>query len=149
MSTPKIRPPSPADAEAMQSIYVRAARSNPGDLEKLHGRALELAARVGPRDWVMVAELAGQPVALSTLSPEGEIRGLFVDPAFQGRGLGRLLAETAEGDARGMDAEALTVVSNRAAVAFWRKLGFRPDGDAPVETGRAPRLTKPLRISAA
>ena len=151
MTQPTIRSARASDAAALQTIYVLAARSIAADRAFLDAapERLDLSRKVVEGDRILVADTAGQPIGFAVLSPEGEIRGLFVDPGFHRRGLGRMLADACEGDARGMDAETLTVVSHPAAEGFWTSLGFVPAGEAETEGGPALRLVKPLRISAA
>ena len=53
-----------------------------------------------------------------------EIKGLFIDPAFIKRGLGRLLVGTVESLAKQKGAGCLTVSASLNSVQFYNKLGF-------------------------
>lgn len=145
-----LRPARAADAEALQSLYVRALTCVAPDraMPRRPPDRLDLSRRVGPEDRILVADKAGQPVGFALLSPDGEITGPFVDPAFRRRGIGRMLAEGCEGDARGLDAETLSVMADPAAAEFWRRLGFERAGDGRTAGGPAPRFAKRLRTAA-
>lgn len=85
-----------------------------------------------PLGAILLAEQDGKPagcVALRTLEPGlGEMKRLYVRPAFKGLGLGRALAEgiLAQAAALGLGKVRLdTVPSMTPAIALYRSLGFR------------------------
>tara|TARA_B100000315_G_C14284744_1_gene454669 strand:+ start:129 stop:626 length:498 start_codon:yes stop_codon:yes gene_type:complete len=61
--------------------------------------------------------------------------GFMVDPAEQGRGIGRVMVEHALAEARHLGYRAmqfnLVVSTNTAAVALWKKVGFEIVGTLP------------------
>jgi putative acetyltransferase len=75
----------------------------------------------------LAADEADRPIAFMIAS-EGRMEGLFVDPAYHGRGVGRALVTHAltEGSALMTDVNE----QNPAALAFYEHLGF-------VRTGRS------------
>jgi GNAT superfamily N-acetyltransferase len=72
---------------------------------------------------VWVAERGGRILAfVSIYRPDSFVHSLFVDPAFEGRGIGRDLLEAALGDVRG--ASLKCVAANHRARAFYQRLGW-------------------------
>ncbi|WP_306118010.1 MULTISPECIES: GNAT family N-acetyltransferase [unclassified Roseitalea] len=63
------------------------------------------------------------------------IRGLYVEPAWQRRGVGRLLAERAEAAIRERGHTHTAIRSSLPAVDFYRALGYR-DGETRVHQTR-------------
>ena len=64
---------------------------------------------------------------------ECELRTVFVLPAYQGRGLGRRLVETLEGDELCRRARRIELSSSVTAVGFYEKLGYRfKNGEAAL-----------------
>lgn len=106
----------------------------------------ELAALPGyyapPRGRLLLALVDGAPVGCVALRPHddktGEMKRLFVQPAHQGRGLGRQLVETVTAEARAIGYTSLrldTLPSMPSAIRLYEALGFvrrPPYFDSPV-----------------
>jgi GNAT superfamily N-acetyltransferase len=90
--------------------------------------ALRGAALVG------YAELDGDPPAV-------ELRGLFVEPEAQGRGIGRILFDDAVQRARALGATTLFWDADPFAEEIYRRLGGRTVGREP--SGSVPGRTLP------
>lgn len=78
------------------------------------------------RDWV-VAEAGGQVVAMGSLvvlwHDLAEIRSLVIEPAYQGRGIGRQLVQMLVNEARSMELPRVFALTRKPG--FFLKLGFR------------------------
>ena len=90
-----------------------------------HEDDLGFFTRVIAREYeVVVAEEEGRPIAFLALSP-GEVQYLYVDPPFQGAGVGsRLLGFAIERNPAGLSLS--THQKNHRARRFYAKHGFRP-----------------------
>jgi GNAT superfamily N-acetyltransferase len=132
-----IREAGPRDVDALTALinaafeveqfFKQGDRTSPSAIRDLLGRGA-----------VLVADGLGAPAAGSVyVEPRGDrvyIGMVSVDPRYQGRGLGRLLMESAEayGRSRGCVVSDITVVNLRTELPpFYRKLGY-------VETGTSP-----------
>ncbi|MBC3372807.1 GNAT family N-acetyltransferase [Pseudomonas sp. SWRI92] len=78
---------------------------------------------------VYVASFDGQLVATGSLDKD-TVRSVFVDPSYQGRGIGRQLMATIESAASENGVEWLRVPSSITAETFYYSLGFRKVRDA-------------------
>lgn len=61
--------------------------------------------------------------------PHGHISDLYVEPAWRGKGVARLLLEAMTGRLRGLGAKRLTIgvlSVNEAAIRSYRRFGFEP-----------------------
>jgi len=116
----------------------------------------ELPGRYSPPDGALLLAFVAQTfspagcVALRQIGDGvGEMKRLYIRPAFQGSGLGRLLTEriVAEAKANGYRLLRLdTLPKLERAIALYRSLGFReipPYGDNPPE---AICFELPLRV---
>jgi GNAT superfamily N-acetyltransferase len=141
-----IRPATAADARALAELEVRAWRWAYVDfvaeedmitvasrVERWEGRGLDAA---------FVAEVDGRVVGVVQVDDEGELRGLNVEPAAQGAGLGAALHDFAleELRRRGVAEATLWVFeANGHARGFYERRGWAPDGATGV-AAEAPEL---------
>lgn len=91
----------------------------------------ELASLPGKYTGIWFAEVDGELAGVAALRPWvegiGEMKRLYVRPAFQGRGLGKALAETVADACREAGYRALrldTLPSMASAIALYRAMGF-------------------------
>jgi len=143
----------------VENVLVReAGPEDARDVARLLGQlgypaaAAEMAARIAryresPADLLLVAEAGGRVVALASLhvsmaleyeGDAGKLSAIVVDEAARGRGIGRVLVDGVEAEARRRGCVLLFLTTNERrhdAHAFYRALGFE-------ETGR--RFAKPL-----
>jgi GNAT superfamily N-acetyltransferase len=129
-SAVEVRRALPSDADDISRGIIRALRETNGRDYPAHvitavaesfspARVAEkLAAR---RAYVAVAD----GVIVGTASLEGcIIRGVYVDPTCQGKGIGGRLMDVLEGFARDQAGSTLVVPSSIAAEGFYRRRGF-------------------------
>jgi predicted N-acetyltransferase YhbS len=133
--TPKIRPATPADAEACGRIIFEAFRG----IADQHGFAWDFpSAEAGaqlattfiaaPSIYGVVAELDGRVVGSNFMAEGDPIRGIgpiTVDPSVQGSGVGRRLMEAAlaqAGDATGV--RLVQDAFNTRSMSLYAALGF-------------------------
>lgn len=74
-------------------------------------------------------------------TPSAELRRMYLDTAFRGRGLARAMLERAEQECRDADTPVLTLSTSelqQAALAFYRKSGYRlvREGAAAAQTNK-------------
>jgi ribosomal protein S18 acetylase RimI-like enzyme len=147
-----VRAARPADAEAIGRIHSESWRLTYAGLvsprylatldeEPLTERWRQRLSGAPGDGWLLVAEQDGAVVGFVLFGPTcagdledgfaGEIQMLYVLPAGQRRGHGRALFESAAADlaARRLFWLVVWVVEdNRAARAFYRRMGLEPDG---------------------
>jgi len=137
MAEVAIRPYRPTDLEACRALWVELVQrhreiyqdpSIGGDDPGLYfDRHL---AQVGA-ERIWVAECAGEVVGLVGLivrEAEAEIEPVVVAARWRGQGIGRMLLERVEEEARGLGARFLTispVVRNVEAISLFHRCGFR------------------------
>ena len=74
-----------------------------------------------------------------------ELDGIFVEPEFMKRGVGRALLQDAFSMARAQGVRRIEVTSNPRAVGFYEKIGFVADGPVPTRFGPALRMHVEIR----
>lgn len=127
----RIRIASPCDAEAISSLIIRALRESnakdypPSVIARVQqGFDPEAILLMLVKRRVLVAE--NRQTVLGTGSLDGDmIRSVYVDPAHQGQGIGRLLMAELERAAIAAGVERLKVPSSLTAEGFYTRLGFR------------------------
>ncbi len=139
----RIRPARPEDATPIARLHVKTWRETYKDLapeaaqhildlpyrHAVWVKMLEHGERtvlVGESGGAIVAIGSSGPATAPELEPHGEINYLYVDAALAGRGIGRKMMAALAADLRNRDfpSAALGVVAaNKAAVAFYEKLG--------------------------
>jgi len=138
-----VRPASTGDAAAIWKIF--QAVIAPGDTYSFTADTTEaegVAYFLGPGITTFVAEDDGHVVGVYKLIPNHVGRGahvanasFMVDPAAQGRGIGRALGEHCLDEARRQGYAAMqfnfVVSTNAAGVTLWKKLGFEIVGTLP------------------
>jgi len=144
-------------AEALDAESIEACRRLLREYEKsigvslcFQGFAQELAtlpaAYARPRGRLILARITGEPAGCVALRPlgdgDGEMKRLYVRPAYRGMGLGRMLAECAIDEARALGYASLkldTLPQMKEAQAMYAALGFvdiAPYNDHPIEGTR-------------
>jgi GNAT superfamily N-acetyltransferase len=142
----ELRPIEPGDSEAAARIAYEAfagiadrhrfARDFP-TLES--AAALTEAFIAHPSIWGVVAVSDGRVVGSNFLDERGPVRGvgpITVDPAAQGRGVGRLLMEAVL--ARGADARGIRLLQdsfNTLSLALYASLGFEVEEPVALMAG--------------
>ncbi|HEX3754900.1 MAG TPA: GNAT family N-acetyltransferase [Rhizomicrobium sp.] len=103
--------------------------------------AVSLASLLEKRVWV--AQIQEQAVGFSVLLLRGDIcdlDGLFVEPGWWGRGIGRGLVADAVARAREWGALAVETVADPRAEGFYARLGFAPTAMEQTPFGPANRM---------
>ena len=88
---------------------------------------------------VVVLEEDGEIVATGTLLGR-EILGVFVSPAFQGRGYGRRVMQELEGRARANGCPSCELSVSLTSRRFYEHLGYQMTGRRSLDVGRGDRL---------
>jgi putative acetyltransferase len=130
----------PGDGEAVADLHRRAILATPEEhytlaereswafglrpdfYAPLNGSVMEVAARED-----------GRPIAFCHCTRD-EIVGLYVDPDWQGRGLGSALLERAEAMIAGRGYHAAKVTATTSARAFYEAHGYTFVADHPHQT---------------
>jgi GNAT superfamily N-acetyltransferase len=127
---------SAADVEAVRRLvlaHVDERAAMPG-IEHMRADAMRLPGPyVPPRGAIFLARSGDEPIGCVALRPIpdgiGEVKRMYVDAAWRGRGVGRALLETLIARARAMGYPALrlgTIADMTAARALYASLGFTP-----------------------
>ena len=92
--------------------------------------------------WVATDE-ADRPLGFIGMSG-ANVDSLFIDPEYQGRGIGRALMDHARALTPALSVDVNE--QNAAAVAFYRRLGFRQVGRSPLDDSGLPYPLLHLRL---
>nr|WP_298685069.1 GNAT family N-acetyltransferase [uncultured Dongia sp.] len=141
-----IRPAVEADLAVLQRIYAHHVLTGLASFEETPPDLSEMIRR-----WRAIAE-AGLPYVVAEAAGGGEIAGyayagpyrprsayrfsvedsIYLDPKFQGRGLGRILLQRLIDDATGLGKRQMIAVigdsANQASIGVHRALGFEMTG---------------------
>lgn len=124
----QIRPYHPADEAAVLALWHECQMANWENPRKTIARKL----RVNP-EWFLVGELRGRVIATCMVGYEGHrgwINFLAVTPVHQRAGYGQALMAEAERVLRSVGCVKINLqvrATNRAVLAFYKKLGFQVD----------------------
>jgi len=145
-----IRPAISSEKEALEALQLRASLANAGDRDAIlaHPDAIEVPAGQIAAGRVFVAESNGAIAGFAAIEPrpdgETELDGLFVEPSFQRRGIGRRLVEHCAEATRRNGATALHVIGNPHARDFYLECGFEQIGTTSTRFGVAQLYRKML-----
>jgi ribosomal protein S18 acetylase RimI-like enzyme len=125
--------PMSSDAQAcLESYFAEIALRFPGGFDRQAGGAAAVKEFVPPMGCLLIARLAGQPVAcgaIRTLSPGvGEIKRMWVSPQVRGLGVGRRLVEELERFARDRKWQTVRLDTNASlneAIGLYLRSGYR------------------------
>ena len=125
-----------SDIEGVRQLILAhaAERSTTPGVEQVRADAARLPGPyIPPRGGIWVAVANHVPVGCVALRPQpggvGEVKRMFVDPGWRGRGVGRALMERLVDAARQRGYRVLrlgTLQEMQAAQALYRSLGFVP-----------------------
>ena len=123
-----VRPSDPNDADRLLQIWRDAVASSHGFLA-IDDRVMieQLVAQYVSESPLLVATLDRNPVGFMGVSGIN-IDSLFVDPAVQGKGIGRFLT-----DRVGSPATVDVNEQNELAVGFYGHLGFKVTGRSALD----------------
>jgi GNAT superfamily N-acetyltransferase len=142
----EIRDGQPADVPRLEALQLRASLVWEDDRENLTANPAAVtvpsAAVTDGRVRVALcgAEIAGFSLVLPLRASVCELDGLFVDPRFMRRGIGRALVADLVARARVEGATRLTLDANPHAAAFYEAAGFSTVGETQTDFGTAPRM---------
>jgi GNAT superfamily N-acetyltransferase len=125
-----IRPMQAGDSEAMQQLHQRAIMATPDTYYSLDERrswafGLQPGQYVTPANGHFdVAVVDDHVVAFCDHGPD-EVIGLYIDPDFQGRGIGSALLGQAESRMRGAGTTFAKVHSALSSQGFYERHGYR------------------------
>ncbi len=119
-----VREATPADHAACADILGRAWNSSLPTRPRLVGID---EFREQTRGELLLVAVRGHTVAgfISVWEPDWFIHHLFVEPAFQGSGIGRRLVEHVSAQASDRELSLKCQVDNAAAIRFYERNGFR------------------------
>lgn len=149
--TAKIRLARPDETDALTDLSMRSKQSNGYDDAFMAACRDELTVtdQRMTEGTYWVAEIDGVIrgcvcLGIAEGGTSAEINAFFIDPDFQGRGLGRVLWDSVLAQAREKGVIRLHLASDPFAVPFYEKLGFVTIGTVPSGSigGRAlPHMT--------
>ena len=141
-----IRPARPEDQPALLEIVWQTVMVDPVRNAEIIARpeVVEVPIEQLEAGTACVAELDGAIIGFATVLPradgDAELDGLFVSPEAQRAGIGRALVGRAKRLASEQGANALHVIANPAAVAFYQAMGFVTTGMTQTQFEPAPTM---------
>ncbi|MBK8157709.1 MAG: GNAT family N-acetyltransferase [Rhodospirillaceae bacterium] len=129
-----IRRAGEGDQAACAAIFIETMTTTfPEEPAAARTSAAYAASVLGEEQWLA---LSGSRIIgyISVYWPSNFIHSLYISPAFQGLGAGRLLMSTVLEQAMG-DMELKTDKSNSRAFVFYRRQGWRVVGEGLAATG--------------
>jgi N-acetylglutamate synthase-like GNAT family acetyltransferase len=150
MNRLSIRPAVASEQKTLEALQWRAALSNPGDREAMLANpdAIELPIEQLVAGQVFVLEQDGEIAGFSVILPreDGQIEldGLFVEPKFWRRGLGRMMVDHCAAVSRVLGSSTLHVIGNLHSKEFYVACGFKAYGVAKTRFGEGLLLVKSL-----
>jgi ribosomal protein S18 acetylase RimI-like enzyme len=155
----EIRPTRAGDWEELRDLRLRALRDAPGAFASTLERELAFTDEVwlrraegGPASVTFIAREGGAGIGSVTILAEADVPGrahlvgMWVDPRYRRRGVGRALIDRAVRWARERRARELILWvadHNAAARQLYERVGFRPTGERqPLPSNHA--LTESL-----
>lgn len=132
-----------ADRPFLRTLFLAARRHNWTWL-KGHDWALEDFDAVITGETVLVAKIEGHRAGFAgILDNDNFLHSLYVDPSFQGRGVGSALLEAVQ--RRFTSTGALKCLAyNQAALAFYQKHGWQHEAVGESEQGKYVLMHFPL-----
>ncbi|MFT4065920.1 GNAT family N-acetyltransferase [Paraburkholderia sp.] len=128
----EIRAARTTDADCISHVIIRCLRETnaqdyPDEVIRRVGQNFSAAAVLAlmARRTVFVATLEKRIVGTASLDGS-VVRTVFVSPDLQHQGIGRLLMEQVEREARAAGVKVLAVPSSVTAGQFYSRLGFKP-----------------------
>jgi ribosomal protein S18 acetylase RimI-like enzyme len=141
----EIRVAQASEIDAIGDLYRRSSLSNEGDRENLLANPdvliLESAPITERRTRVAIGD--GRIVGFATTNVVAgllELEGLFVDPEWMRRGVGRELIRAVAAIARSRGIGRIEVTANGHAIEFYEAVGFVRDGSTETRFGPAHRM---------
>lgn len=139
---PRLRPIRPGEAAGLSALALRSKASWGYDAAFLERCEPVLRVRESPTLHHVVAEVGGRATGFHTIGQgangEALLDALFIEPDWQGRGIGRQLFQDARELAARLGAVRLVTAADPNAAAFYARMGMRPAGHVPsdVAAGR-------------
>ena len=146
-----VRPAIVPERKQLEALQWRASLNNPGDRDALlsHPDAIELPVEQIKNGGVFIAEEAGSVVGFAAILPRedgnSELDAIFIEPDRWRQGIGRILIEYCESEARNKGAKSLHVVGNPHAEGFYSACGFEMIGTKQMRFGIGFLMKKILR----
>jgi GNAT superfamily N-acetyltransferase len=142
----RLRYGEPAERKALEGLLRRASLEWDNYRADLlaHPEAIDLPLSQLADRRVRVAEIDGRTVGFAVMLPvDGtlwEVDGLFVEPAYWRRGIGRALIADGLALAHRAGAVMIEVIANPRAEDFYAKCGFAVSGRDQTQFGPATRM---------